>query len=138
MKLSLNFFGKFDFIGVLLLRIGCGGLIAYIGWPFFVGGPEAWKQIGMAVNVVHLNDYYLIFGLMSAMVQFFGGVAIVLGIFTRFFAFFIAVVLGFAIAQMLQRADELLHVVVATQLFLSFLGLVFIGPGRLSLDRKGI
>lgn len=142
MKPTLNFLGKFDFIGLLLLRIGCGVTIGFYGLPNFMGGPDVWKEIGRTIQILNptnLNpNIYLVLGLISAMTQVFGGLALVIGLFTRVSALLITIVISFAITAMIQESEVLLHVIIAGQLAFATLSLAFVGPGRLSLDRKGV
>ena len=138
MKFSLNYLSRFDFIGVLLLRLGTGSLIAYYGFPRFIGGPDVWKDTGEAMSLVGVESLHLFFGLASLMAQSFGGLLIIVGLFTRGIAAVLTIVMGFAVANALVAGDSVPHILVMTQLGLAFLALILIGPGRLSLDRRGI
>ncbi|MCH6259070.1 DoxX family protein [Puniceicoccaceae bacterium K14] len=142
MKPNLNFLGKLDFIGLFLLRFGLGGTIAFHGYPSLIGGSDVWKQTGRginALNIVELDpNVYLALGICSALIQVLGGAAVIIGFYTRASALLVSIVIAFAIANMFQNGDTLLHAIFGAQLGLAFLGLAFIGPGRLSLDRKGL
>ena len=138
MKLSLAGLSKFDFLGVFILRVSLGILLSVHGFPLFISGPNAWKRIGEAVSLVQIDSFHLFFGLASVMIQAFGGLALVAGLFTRGIAILQTIILGFAMAMAFQRGESILHQLVYAQITLACLSLVFIGPGRLSLDRKGI
>ena len=117
MKLSLAGLSKFDFLGVLYLRLGTGALMAFHG----------------------ITGFHLFFGAASAVIQAVGGLFLILGILTRGIALLLTVIMGFAITNLIQHGNGIdISLLVHIQIGLALLSLVFIGPGRISLDRKGI
>lgn len=139
MKLSLAGLSRFDYIGVLLLRLGAGALVAYHGFPALIGGKDAWVDLGSGASIVNLSsDFFAAAGLTSALIQVFGGIAIAIGLFTRAFALLLAIVASFALASLIARENFELAFFAHLHLVLVFFAIMFIGPGRLSLDRKGI
>ena len=138
MKLSLAGLSKFDFFGVFILRASLGVLFAVHGFPLFISGPNAWRRIGEAVSLAQIDSFHLFFGLASVMIQSFGGLALAAGLFTRGIAILQTIILGFAMAMAFHRGESILYQLVYAQITLACFSLVFIGPGRLSLDRKGI
>ena len=139
MKPSLASLSKFDFLGVLFLRLGTGALICYHGFPLLVGGTDGYERIGSPVALIGISSFHLIFGLASAVIQAVGGLFLVLGILTRGIALLLTIITGFAIANIFRHGGEFdLSLFVHLQIGLALLSLVFIGPGRISLDRKGI
>ncbi len=139
MKLSLAGLSKFDFLGVLFLRLGTGALIAFHGFPLLVGGTDSYERIGGPVGLIGITGFHLFFGLASAVIQTIGGVFLVLGILTRGNALLLTIITGFAIANLMQHTNGFdISLLFHFQISLALLSLVFIGPGRISLDRKGI
>lgn len=139
MKPGLSSLSKFDFFGVLLLRVGLGALIAYKGFPLLVGGTETYERIGSAVTLIGIPSFHILFGIASAVIQTVGGVFLILGILTRGMALLLSIIVGFALANLIIHSSEVDSVMlVYAQINLALLALVFIGPGRLSLDRRGV
>ena len=139
MKLTLAGLSRFDFFGVFLLRTGVGVLATYHGFPIFFGGTAALEEVGSGAGITTLDpSLYLAAGIASAIIQVCGGILLVLGLFTRGAALFLTVVSGFALANIIAAGEYELAFFAHLQLTLVFLSLVFIGPGRFSLDRKGI
>ena len=139
MKLTLAGLSKFDFFGVLLLRIGIGALLIFHGWPALVGGNDAWKEIGSGAAIAKLPEsLFWMAGLASSLVQLFGGLLLLIGLFTRASALCATLALGFALANLVHELSFGLEFFAYLQLTLTCFSLAFIGPGRLSLDRKGI
>ncbi|MAM91704.1 MAG: hypothetical protein CMI15_09525, partial [Opitutaceae bacterium] len=86
-----------------------------------------------------IHSLHLLFGLASAVIQSVGGVFLVLGILTRGIALLLSIIVGFALARMILNADSVDAMMLAyAQINLAALSLVFIGPGRFSLDRRGV
>jgi len=138
MKFSFAGLGKFDYIGKLLLRIGIGALLALHGFPLFMEGPKTWRAVGETVSLVQIDSGHVIFGLISVMAQAFGGIALIIGLFTRGAALLHAIIVSFALARTIQNGDPLLHQLVYAQLAMTCLSLSLIGPGRLSFDQRSL
>lgn len=139
MKLNLNGLSNFDYFGVLLLRLGAGALAIFHGVPTLIGGMEVWREVGAGAEIITLNPmFYTSAGFAAAIAQVFGGLFIIIGLFSRAAAIALAVVTTFAFANIIQSNEYGLIFFAHLQILLLFLSLVFIGPGRLSLDRKGI
>lgn len=139
MKSPLAGLSKFDFFGVLLLRLGIGALLAFHGYPILTGGGTVWADVGAGAAIVSLpSTFFEYAGLASGIAQFIGGILIIIGFFTRGTALVLAIVLGFVIANLVVAGSFQLSFLAHLQIELALLSLVFIGPGRLSLDRKGI
>ena len=124
---------KYEDIGLLILRLGVGlGFMVFHGWGKISGGPEAWTQVGGAVETVGIGFGHTFFGFMAAFAEFVGGLCIALGLFFRPACLLLAITMAVA-ANM--------HVVTGrggpahplkNAFFLT--GLFFVGPGRYSLD----
>lgn len=138
MKLSLSGLGRFDYVGLFFLRLGTGGLFAYHGFPLFLEGPKAWTKVGRAMELIGVDSLHLILGLTGLMLQAFGGLALVLGLFTRAFALALAFAAALGLAVRHSQDADWLPILVMAQLTLSSLCLAFVGPGRFSLDRRGV
>lgn len=131
---------KFDFFGVFLLRFGAGALAAYHGGPLLFGGMEAFRDAGSGAAIVSLPpNLFVAAGAASAVIQLLGGICLILGIFTRGAALLLTIVAGFGLANVIATGDYFsLNAFALLQVTLVFFSLAFIGPGRLSIDRKGI
>lgn len=139
MTLSLSKLSKFDFIGVFFLRLGVGALIAFHGFPLLIGGTNGYERLGSAMSLLGIDALHLIFGLASAVLQSVGGLFLILGILTRGMAILLSFIVGLAVANLIRSGTEIDTVfLVYCQTLLSLIALVFIGPGRFSLDRRGV
>ncbi|QDR81707.1 DoxX [Sporomusa termitida] len=121
-------------IGILILRVGIGLMFVFHGWPKISGGVETWNKLGLAMQHLGLGFAPVFWGFLAAAAEFFGGMLIAAGLLTRLaamalaFNMFVAVVLKFSTGAGLSGASHALEVGIV------FLSLIFIGPGRYSVD----
>jgi putative oxidoreductase len=130
-----NFFTKHANAGLLILRVGIG--IAFIfthGYAKITGGPELWEKIGGSMANVGITFVPVFWGFMAALSEFGGGILILLGLFTRPAAAFMAFTMLMAAIQHLSKLDPWARVIYPTEMFSVFMALLFIGAGRYSLD----
>jgi putative oxidoreductase len=127
---------RFTDFGILLLRIGLGIMMAWHGYPKFTGGVDTWTEIGGAMSHLGVNIYPMFWGFCAAVVEFFGGIALAFGLFTRLvaltlcFSMMVASIMHLSIGDGLQGASH------AIELAIVFVSVIFIGPGRFSVDRR--
>ena len=57
---------KHRHIGLLILRIGLGCMFLFHGAPKMFGGPEEWKDTGMAMKSLGIGFMPMFWGLMAA------------------------------------------------------------------------
>jgi putative oxidoreductase len=117
-------------IGLLLLRIAVGIIFMLHGkqklFDFgFAGVSDAFSHMGVPMPGV--------MGPFVALLEFFGGIALILGLLTRLFA------LGFAIDMLVaillvQLKNGFSHYELEFLLSVSSLALVFLGGGEFSVD----
>lgn len=127
---------RFEHAALLFLRAGLGGLVCYHGYPLFTGGGATWAELGRAVAAIGVTVHFPVFGFIAALALYFGGMFVVLGLFTRIWSLLIGLTLAVAAVSEFRAAatfDECTH---ALALAIAFFSLGILGPGRLSLDEK--
>lgn len=129
---------KFTDFGILILRIGLGLMMAWHGFPKFTGGIEAWTEIGGHMSNLGVDIYPVFWGFCAAVAEFFGGISLVFGLFTRLVALLLCFTMIVASVMHLATLDGggLQGASHAIELAVVFLALIFIGPGRFSIDRR--
>lgn len=126
--------------GALLLRLVLGVAMVYNGWHKVIPAGGFHGNNTFAA-LQHWNAFVLHLGMpawlgtVSALTEFLGGMALVLGLFTRFTAFLVALNMAVALVKV-----NVHHGYDGSQYSLALLAialmLVFTGPGTLALDDR--
>lgn len=129
--------GKYRNSGLLIIRIGLGIMFMVHGFPKLAGGPAMWEGLGGSMKLVHIDFLPVFWGFMAAVAEGIGGLLLILGLFFR--PATILLIITMCIAALVHLSDpkqglnEASH---AIELGIVFLGLLFIGPGKYSVDKK--
>ena len=130
-----SFLNKHRDIGILLLRLGTGiGFVFVHGEGKMFGGPELWTKIGSAMSNYGITFFPAFWGFMASFSEFFGGILLILGLFVRPAAGFMAFTMITATITHLSRLDPWARVITPFEMLAIFLCLIFIGAGKYSLD----
>lgn len=130
-----TFLNKHKDIGILLIRLAAGiGFVFVHGKPKVFGGPELWAKIGGAMSNYGIAFYPTFWGFMAGFSEFFGGILLLLGLFVRPAAGFMAFTMITAAITHLSRLDPWNKVIYPVEMLGIFLCLVFLGAGKYSLD----
>ncbi|GIV59403.1 MAG: hypothetical protein KatS3mg043_0492 [Rhodothermaceae bacterium] len=127
--------GRLIDLGLLVLRVGIG--LTYItlhGWGKLVGGPERWAQVGQAVSHLGIEFGFVFWGFLAACAETVGGLLLALGLFFRPACLWLLGTMSVAVAFHLGRGDGWGGAAHALKGAVLFFSLLFIGPGRYSLD----
>ncbi len=126
--------------GTLLLRVVLGVAMVYNGWHKVIPAGGFHGNNTFAA-LQHWNTFVMHLGMpawlgtVSALTEFFGGMALVLGLFTRLTALLVAVNMAVALLKV-----NILHGYDGSQytlvLFSVAVALMFFGPGTLALDDR--
>ncbi|MBI2437507.1 MAG: DoxX family protein [Lentisphaerae bacterium] len=122
--------------GLLILRIGIGVMFMCHGFPKLMGGPEVWVKLGGALGALGINFAPTFMGGLAALSEFGGGYLLALGLFTRPACFFLFCTMVVATALHLSNGDSFGKYSHALEAAILFFSLLFIGPGKISLDHK--
>lgn len=122
--------------GLLLLRIGIGIFYIFHGYPKLFGGPERWEAVGGAIGVLGLGFMPVFWGFMAAVAETFGGIFLILGLFTRPAAGLLFITMFVAALFHISSGDPYSSISHAGKMAVLFLSLIIIGPGKFSLDNK--
>jgi putative oxidoreductase len=128
--------GRLDYLGPLFLRLGVGTVFAVHGWQKFDGGVSNFAKVLTSLDVPAPE----IVAWLQTMAEGLGGLLLIIGLMTRFVTLpliatmigailLVKVNVGFVVSG---RAGAELD----TALLAGLLCLLFIGPGRISLDAK--
>ena len=125
---------KFRNGGLLFLRIGLGCMFLYHGFPKIAGGPEFWHQLGLAMGYLGIHAFPTFWGFMAACAEFFGGFFLIIGLLFRPACMLLVIDLIVAMSMHFSRGQGLHVAGEAVEDAIVFFSLIFIGPGRYSID----
>jgi putative oxidoreductase len=122
--------------GLLFLRVALGAFYLYVhGWHKLAGGLPVWRELGMAVRYMGIHFAPVFWGLMAALSETLGCVLLIFGFLFRPACFFLLVTLIVASAMHLRRGQGLEAASHAIELAILFFSLLFVGPGKYSVDK---
>jgi putative oxidoreductase len=125
--------GKYRDCGLLIIRIGLGIAFIMHGWPKIKGGPQYWSGLGGAMPVPPA----VVWGFLGAIIEFGGGILLIIGLLTRVTSFLLFLQMCVALFLVhLKHGDKFMVYSHALEDGIMFLGLVFLGPGKHSIDRE--
>jgi len=132
----LDSLGKYRNTGLLILRVGLGVMMMVHGLPKIMGGPDKWTGLGGSMSVIGVNFMLVFWGFMAAISEGLGGFLLILGLFFRPINLLLVFTMVIASLVHLAKGDGINGASHAIELGIVFLGLIFIGPGKYSVDRK--
>ncbi|WP_133273050.1 DoxX family protein [Hymenobacter radiodurans] len=134
MLLFENTYRTRDF-GLLVLRVGLGMMFTIHGYPKLMGGQAAWTEVGGVMKLVGLDFAPTAWGLLAAVAEAVGGQLLAVGLFFRITCAALLITMIMAAIMHISKGDGFAGYSHAVESAFVFLGLLFIGPGRYSLDR---
>ncbi|RKR81815.1 putative oxidoreductase [Mucilaginibacter gracilis] len=132
----LSNLGSYKSTGLLIMRLGLGIMFIYHGYPKLLGGPNEWSKIGSATKYAGIHFYPAFWGFMAACTETFGGFLLVIGLAFRPVCLLLAIELTIAALMHLGTGGGLMDASHAIEDAVVFAGLLFVGPGRFSVDKK--
>jgi len=129
--------GKYRNTGLLIIRIGLGIMMMMHGFPKLSGGVETWTKIGGTMKIIGIDFFPLGWGFMAAATESIGGLFLLLGLFFR--PVNLLLIVTMIMASLVHLSDPkqgIMDASHAIELGVVFLGLVFLGPGKYSIDKK--
>ena len=130
----LRFLDRYRDIGLLILRIGIGGMFIMHGLPKLIGGPEKWEMLGGVMKFVGVDFAPMAWGFMAAFSECAGGLLLVLGFFTRPACFALLATMVVAMFMHIGKGDSFVTYSHALEAGILFISLILIGPGKYSID----
>ncbi len=122
--------------GLLLLRVGIGAMFILHGLPKLMGGPEKWVQLGQAMELVGISQLPVFWGFMAGFAEVGGGILLALGLLFRPACFLLLITMIVATIRHAVGGDGFGGYSHAAEAAILFFSLLFIGPGKYSLDKK--
>ncbi|RYG12775.1 MAG: DoxX family protein [Chitinophagaceae bacterium] len=132
----LDNLGKYRNTGLLLVRVGLGIMFIIHGFPKLAGGIDGWTKLGGSMKVIGIDFLPVFWGFMAAATETFGGFLLIVGLFFRPALILLIITMIIAALTHFAKGDGLQGAGHAIELGIVFFGLIFIGPGKYSVDKK--
>ncbi|MCF7854787.1 MAG: DoxX family protein [Candidatus Pacebacteria bacterium] len=121
-------------IGLLVIRVGVGIAFVLHGYPKIAGGPDMWRGLGGAMGYIGIDFAPVFWGFMAAFAEFFGGILLVFGLFTRIVAILLVITMIVATLKLNAGDASFGAVLHPAKMAVVFLGLLISGPGKASVQ----
>ena len=131
--------GNYRNFGLLIIRVGLGIMFIYHGYPKIIGGVKTWEMIGSATGNVGIHFLPVAWGLLAALTETVGGFLLIIGLGFRLACLFLLIDLTIAALFHLHQTGAeggLMAASHAIEDAVMFAGLLFVGPGKYSMDKK--
>lgn len=106
------------------------------GYPKVFGGPEMWAQVGTATQAIGIDFTPVFFGFMAGITELFGGFFLLFGLFFKPALSLLTIVMIVAASSHIAANESFSILSHSIELAIVFISLLFIGPGKYSLDQK--
>lgn len=130
----MKFFERTRDPGLLLLRVGIGGMFMIHGWPKLAGGAAKWQKLGAAMAQLGIDFWPTMWGFMAACSEFFGGLLLAAGLLFRPAAAALLSTMIVASVMHVKNGDSFTSASHAIEAGILFAALILIGPGRYALQ----
>lgn len=127
-------------LGLFLIRVGMGVVIAIYGLNKFREGEGTLRYVGSAVSSLEIpvsseGVFALLLGILAAGGELIGGILIAIGLIFRPAAFLLLFIMTVALMTHLNAGDPFNAFAPALTFGAVFAGLLFTGPGIVSIQK---
>lgn len=123
-------------LGLLILRVGIGGMFIFHGLPKLLGGPARWEKLGAAMKAFGVDVVPTFWGFMAAFAEAGGGLCLMLGVAFRPALALLLSTMVVAAVHHLHRGDGFGRASHAIEAAILFAALMFIGAGKHRVGRR--
>ena len=128
--------GNYKNFGLLIIRLALGIVLIYYGLPALTGGINAWRGLGSSMKYVGIHFWPVVWGLLAALTETFGGFLVVIGLAFRPACLLLVATLVIAALSHFGKGGNFGDASQAIGDASVFAGLLFVGPGKYSIDKK--
>lgn len=134
--MRMQFLAKYRETGLLLMRLGLGVLFIILTGPVLLGGPARWGNFGSAIKNLGLQTNFQFWGFLGALMGCVGGTLMIFGLFFRPGVLLVLIITIVHLLGVLDGTGSYRAHLAAIELALMLVGLLFVGPGKYSVDKN--
>jgi putative oxidoreductase len=132
----LQFLSKYRETGLLLFRASIGLVFIILIAPILWSGQESWEHFGFAMRYLDFHSHYEFWGFIGAILGCAGGILMILGLFFRVGVLFVLAVTAVHSVVVFHTRGDFFVRLPAFEMSILLLSLLFIGPGKYSVDKN--
>jgi putative oxidoreductase len=132
--MRMAFLAKYSDFGLLLLRVSIGILFILYTAPVLMGGPSAWAHFGAGARNWGIHSHFQVWGFMGALLGCLGAVLVIFGLFFRP-GIIVLLVLAVAHAIGVKHGSGFRTALPSIEMCFVLAGILFVGPGKYSVDK---
>ena len=131
----LKFLAKYRETGLLLIRASLGVIFLMLITPVLWSGEDAWEKFGSAMRHLEISGYFKLWGFVGALFGCAWGVLRILGLFFRVGVLLTLLVTLVHVIALWSGRSDFYGRLPALEMAILLLGLLFVGPGKYSVDK---
>lgn len=128
--------GNYKNFGLLVIRVGLGVMFIYHGYPKLMGGVKGWEGLGQSTKYIGIHFLPIVWGFLAAATELLGGFLLIIGLAFRPVCILLVINLTVAALTHFGKGGNLGDAAHAIEDAIMFAGLLFVGPGKYSVDKK--
>ncbi len=133
--MQMAFLAKYREAGLLIIRVSLGVLFVILTGPVLLGGHGSWASFGAGIRNLGLHSHFQVWGFLGALAGCLGAALLIFGLFFRLGVLLVlAITVVYALGAM-HGSGGWRTSLSAIELSLILVGLLFVGPGKLSVDK---
>lgn len=116
------------------MRTGIGAMMIVHGLPKLTH-PDRWAGYGSAMGSLHIHFWPAFWGFMAAITETVGGLFSILGLWFRLVSLIMVFLFVVIVLHLFDTGADINEAAQAIELGFAYIGLLFLGPGRFSVDK---
>jgi putative oxidoreductase len=132
----MAFLGKYREAGLLIMRLSLGVLFVILTGPVLLGGGARWAAFGAGIHNLGLHSHVQIWGFLGALAGCIGAALMIFGLFFRPGVLLVLAITFIYTLGAMHGGGGIRGSLAAVELCLILVGLLFVGPGKYSVDKS--
>ena len=134
--MRMQWLGKYREAGLLLMRVALGVLFVILTGPVLLSGPGRWGSFGAAIRNIGIGSNYQFWGFLGALAGCTGAALMIFGLFFRPGVLLVLAITLVHTVGAFDGGGTVRGNLAAIELCVMLLGLLFVGPGKYSVDKS--
>jgi len=131
----MAFLAKYRDAGLLLMRVGLGVLFVILTGPVLLAGRSRWANFGSAIRNLGLSSNYAFWGFLGALAGCTGAALMIFGLLFRPGVLLVLAITLVHTVGAFDGGGTVRGNLAAIELCVMLIGLLFVGPGKYSVDK---